>query len=599
MNIKRWQKISSLHLLPNLFNHKNPRVYAEAIQQLYQSEPLIIIGLPFITYALCMGLWDSVSHTNLIIWACSMTFLSVVRYPIYRKFILRQKNQSLNIWVKRHLIQSTILGILWGVETIFIISQTDTEGIMFWTIGLMGNYMVAIPILAYWLPSFIAYVFFGPLAISISFYIYQVPKYEFLIIFVYIATSLVIITVFQLHHLIMTSIKNRFENSDLIIQLRQEKNHAEQSDRSKSHFLATASHDLRQPLHAMGLYIYALNQLVMQPEQKKIIEKLQQSEKSLKKLLNALLDISTLDSGNQSCQQQAISCQTLMQSLVTEFQPQFYDKKTKFRVKFSQYRVLSDPTLLTRMLRNLLHNALRYAEGYQVLFSARKRANSILFQVWDPGIGIPQDKQQQIFEDFVQLHNHARQQEQGLGLGLSIVQRLSQMLQHPISLKSVEGQGSVFSITVNITYQTIAPNQTTIPTSPTPQQVLNKTVFLIDDQLDALDAMVLLLESFGCQVISAYSMQHLFKQINTQQLIQPDAIVTDYRLSERYTGIDVIKRLRQHYQSTVPALIITGDTSPEKLKLFQDSRIPILYKPVPPHRLRLFLQRVKTPPNHP
>lgn len=223
---------------------------------------------------------------------------------------------------------------------------------------------------------------------------------------------------------------------------------AERANQAKSRFLAAASHDLRQPFQAMRLFRAALSPYLTDPRADNVATKLDEAMNAGEQLLNILLDVSTLEAGIVTAKQTPISASELLARLAREFQPQVEARGLRFRVMARPALILTDQVLLERMLRNLLHNAVRYTETGGILIGARRRGDRLVFQVVDTGIGIPESQQDKVFEDFYQVGNASRDRSRGLGLGLSVVARMARLLDHPVGLSSRPGHGSVFSVSV-------------------------------------------------------------------------------------------------------------------------------------------------------
>lgn len=580
-----------MQFFPEIKTQKQQRIYSKAIQFLYQREPMVILVLPLFSALLCYGLWNSVAKPQLVIWESTIIFLSILRYFLYRAYLSLNPKKLALPWAYYHTLLSFIFGLAWVVPSYFFLEQMTEAGRSLWFIANLGNFIASAPLLSYWYPSFFAYISPYVLLITPMIYNFNIPEYQAFAFLIIITTLFSSILLYHTHCFLLDNISIRFQNLKLIKQLKIEKTTAEQADQTKTRFLATASHDLRQPLYALSLYSNLLKQKLDTDPQYELMSHLQQAELALNKLLDALLDISKFDAGQISVRKQSIDCFSFMQQLSIEFSPQFEHKNLNFRVRLKSANLHTDPILLARMLRNLLKNALRYTSKGGVLFCARQRTNHIEFQIWDTGSGIAKSQQKNIFEDFVQLHNAERQQQEGLGLGLSIVQRIAKLLAHPLQLKSHPNKGSIFSIQVPLSQQKPTPN------TPAPQQHNNHSyqfklhILLIEDQRDVLLATKLLLENWGCTVTTATHFEQIKIQLH-QHPVQPDVIISDYRLPSSTTGVEVIEYIRKFYQQTIPALIITGDTATTQLNILTASHIPVLHKPVQLVRLRTFLQRL-------
>jgi len=240
------------------------------------------------------------------------------------------------------------------------------------------------------------------------------------------------------------------ENHELQAALVQAREEAERANEAKSRFLAAASHDLRQPFQAMRLFRAALTPFLTEPRAAAVGAKLDEAMTAGEQLLTALLDVSTLEAGIVAPKPSRIAAHELVARLVREFQPQATAQGLRLKCHARRGEIVTDPVLLERMLRNLLHNAVRYTDRGGILIGTRRRGDRLVFQVWDTGIGIPADKQEKVFEDFFQIGNPGRDRSRGLGLGLSVVARTARLLGHEVTLASREGRGSVFSVSVKL-----------------------------------------------------------------------------------------------------------------------------------------------------
>jgi len=362
------------------------------------------------------------------------------------------------------------------------------------------------------------------------------------------------------------------------------------ANRAKSRFLAAASHDLRQPMHALGLFVTQLKNRIKEPENRHLTGRIEASVSALQGLLDALLDVSRLDAGAISVNLSNFPLARLLDRIDTAFAPEATERNLHFRVKQCQLSVQSDPILLERILINLVANALRYTERGGILVGCRKRSNRTRIEVWDTGIGIPVDHQDTIFQEFFQIGNIERDRAKGLGLGLSIAARLARLLGGRIELRSVPGRGSVFALEVPL-----APMATMDwPDSritPVRNDLKGTTVLIIDDDALVREAIAGLLEQWGCITVATGNGDEALAAMASLPNV-PDLVLCDYRLPKGETGDIVINRLREKAGPTLPAALITGDTALDKIRETQFSDIPLLHKPVQPARLRTLLQHL-------
>ncbi|QJE72332.1 PAS domain S-box protein [Aerophototrophica crusticola] len=363
--------------------------------------------------------------------------------------------------------------------------------------------------------------------------------------------------------------------------LQDAKEEAERANLSKTKFLAAASHDLRQPVQSLFLFAGALAEKLHGRPEGVLVEHLQKSAEALKRLLDGLLDISRLDSGVITPKVGRFALDPLLRQLAAEYCPRAAQKGLRLHVVPTRAWVRSDPSLLERMLRNLIENAIRYTDRGGILVGCRHRAGRVQVQVVDTGIGIPLNRQREIFEEFVQVSNSERDRDQGLGLGLAIVRRLSVLLAHPLILRSRPGRGSLFSLEV----PTVPAEIRIQPRPTTDGNTCRGTVMVVDDEAIILMGLATMLESWGYQVLAANSERQAIDRL-AQSDKPPDLILADYRLRDGKTGPDVIRSLFLLMGREVPALILTGDTDPARIAETERSGFGILHKPILARELR-------------
>lgn len=359
---------------------------------------------------------------------------------------------------------------------------------------------------------------------------------------------------------------------------------AEEANVAKTRFLAAASHDLRQPMQALAMFIAVLAGRPMDGEQMALVTRIQDSVTALEGLLNSLLDVSKLEAGLVVPHQAEFPVAAMMDRLAAEFEPLCAAAGLRLTVVPSKAVVRSDPALLERILRNLLNNAVRYTKTGRVLFGCRHMGKAVGFQVWDTGIGIPQAEIRNIFREFHQVGNLGRDRRQGLGLGLAIVERLAELLDHPVTVRSQEGKGSVFAVQV--------PQAVRVPTAVAPCQLQlglarkGASILVIDDEPDVRESLEMLLESWGHIVLSAASAEDALRRLPGWGRV-PDLVIADYRLQNGDTGGQAIARVEVHLRpvAKLPAIILTGDTAPERLQQAQALGHGLLHKPVQPDAL--------------
>jgi PAS domain S-box-containing protein len=385
--------------------------------------------------------------------------------------------------------------------------------------------------------------------------------------------------------------RKRFEE-----ELKRAKEEAERANIAKSKFLAAASHDLRQPIQAMVFFTTALSNEVKTPAAQPLLHDLRESLDGVNILLDSLLDVSRLDAGIVQPRITNFSLATLVNRIKAEFGPLAGDKKLALRVRPTTAVIRSDPTLLERIVQNLVANAIRYTDRGKVLVGFRSRGSTLRIEVWDTGIGIPSDRLGDIFEEFYQIGNLERDRSQGLGLGLSIVQRLAALLSHPVQVHSVLGKGSMFRIEVPLMGHHATAPRGLGPAGSPPDPGHKGTVIIIDDEAIILRGLKVVLEGWGYRVLIAAGEDEAMERLADLEQ-GPDIIIADYRLRAGRTGLQAIRHIRARYGNRpIPSVVITGDSAPERLREAEASGYHLMHKPVHPPKLQAVLEDYRTVP---
>lgn len=359
----------------------------------------------------------------------------------------------------------------------------------------------------------------------------------------------------------------------------------ELANAEKSHFFAMASHDLRQPLHALGLFVAQLRTPLKSGERTKMIEQIDATRKEMDEMFNSLLDISRLDAGILTPTITEFPIARLLQKIESAFDQATREKGLRLRVRRSGAWVRSDAMLLERILVNLVSNAVRYTLRGGIIVGCRRRGEMLRIEVLDTGPGIPEDQKQTIFGEFFQLPGPERDRCGGLGLGLAIVDRLRVLLHHQIDLASTVGRGSRFAILVPIAHERVTSTEPVDPTLPAAFAVEGKVVLVIADAPIVLEVTGGLLSKWGYSVCTAGSDEAALTRLAERQQ-RPDLIISDYHLASGKTGIRAIEQINAAFGSSIPAILISGDTAPEPLRDAKDRGYILLHKPVDPMRLR-------------
>lgn len=382
----------------------------------------------------------------------------------------------------------------------------------------------------------------------------------------------------------------RLEQSN--IDLIAAKENAERANLSKTRFLAAASHDVLQPLNAAHLSMSALADLQASDEGRKLVRQVERSLETMDDLLRTLLDISKLDAGVVRPDVTNVALEPLFSGLRSDFQPLAAKKGLALRFRPTALAVRSDRTLLSRILQNIVSNALRYTTKGGVLVGVRQRRGAVLIEVADTGCGIPEDQHQAIYEEFHRgpVAAHGDLSGGGLGLGLSIVRRMVDALEHTISFRSVVGRGTMFLLELPIGVAAKAETGATTAENERPRGygLFGTKVLLVDNDPHVLEAMRTLLERWQCDVRAAIGTDAALDQLGDTSWL-PDIILADQHLDQGELGSETVNQVRAYLQRNVPALIITADASEEMERIARATGVELMRKPVQPAQLRALL----------
>jgi len=360
------------------------------------------------------------------------------------------------------------------------------------------------------------------------------------------------------------------------------------ANQAKSRFLAAASHDLRQPMHALGLFVAQLNARVTDSESRHLADRIDAAVTALRGLLDALLDVSRLDAGVVTPALTDLQLADVLGRIEAAFDADAADRGLRFRVRPCRLAAHSDPVLLERILINLVANALRYTDHGGILVGCRCRGDRVRVEVWDTGVGIAPGEQMAIFQEFYQVGNIERDRRKGLGLGLAIASRLARLLGGRIDLRSVPGRGSMFAVELPAA-KVAAEGAHASAAAPESGRLRGALVLVIDDDTLARESIEGLLRQWECEVAGATDGAQALAVL-ARLPRPPGAIICDYRLPGEENGLEVIRRCRAQAMQEIPAALISGDTAPERLREARASGIPLLHKPAQPARLRALLE---------
>jgi len=564
------------------------RVRAAQIRSIYRNTPpgLLATSLALGGFTAVLAYIDAVSMQGAIV-----LLAVIVAQTIARLLLARTHRRSAEVdrywrdWARRFTIGAIVGGLTIGGGVAWIMStgRVDLQAISL----LMVCAFTSGAVIAFgaYLPAFIWFFVAASIGPMVWLIVHGGVLYTSLAVMYVIWFGAVIELARRTSASFTESVMLRFENLDLVENLQREKVAAEQANAAKSRFLAAASHDLRQPVHALSLFVAAMRPRKMDDEASELLDHIDDSVRAMSGLFNGLLDISRLDAGVVEASRGPVAVQPLLERVCRDFEVLAEAKGLRLVLHQCSVTVMSDALLLERIVRNIIANAVAYTDSGRIVVGCRRGREQLSIQVWDTGRGIPQQEQEHVFQEFYQLGNPERDRTKGVGLGLAIVRRLTQLLGHTLTVRSEIDKGSVFEIRAPYAdAAAIAAAQTGEFPSPFLAHGVG-LILVIDDEMAIQIAMKSLLESWGYEAITAGSCDEMLERIATHGKA-PRLIISDYRLRDNASGIDAIERLRSEYNDEIPGMLITGDTAADRLKEAQESGFLLLHKPVPNHRLR-------------
>lgn len=553
---------------------------------LYRDGPISLVANAGIGSLTALGLWDSLPRWQSTLWLAIVFAVSAARLALWLAF-RRTPTEAADpsTWGRRWALGSGAAGLTWGLGSflLFVPEALHYQLLLVFVLSCMAT--SAIFALATSVPALVMFqaAMLIPTALSLAIRGDAIHNVLAAMTVFYLGVTVTFGRRFNLT--VIESLQLRFANIGLVEELTLQKEEAERANAAKSRFLAAASHDLRQPVHALNLFVQSLRESTLPPAQRQLVGNISASVEAMGGLFDALLDISKLDAQVIRPDMRDFRIDYLLAILEPEYSSQARAKRLQLKMRGVRGAVVrSDPALLERILRNLLANAVNHTATGKILVGCRKRGALLRIEVWDTGPGIPESQREEIFQEFVQLGNPERDRRKGLGLGLAIVARLARLLDIRVGLRSEVSRGSMFSVEVPLGDSAV-PGAATMPESLPPATAGNALIVVVDDESAILEGMRTLLTGWGHEVIAASSRTQALHAL-AQAARVPGLIISDYRLREEENGLQVIEALREEFNAEIPAVLITGDTAPERLRDAQSSGFPLLHKPVQVPRLR-------------
>ena len=575
----------------------------EEVQTTFDFLPAALAGYVAGVGVVLMLFWALAPAALMLPWLAAFAAMGLARWWVGRRFRLAtpRSRQDWLDWQRRSNLGTAAAGALWGLTGWLFYGLGDAAQKTGLIVLVYTFVVAAVPVLSTQPRMFLAFVSlcFLPLVFRVAsagdLHGYQLAGELLLIIG--------LTTVLARYHrqALRRIIELKLQADGLLASLRVGKQaadaarrEAEVANRAKSKFFTAASHDLRQPLHAMGLFAEALRQRVHEPEVAHLVNSINESVDALEGLFSELLDITRIDSGGVEVAPRHFRVDDILRKLRLHFEPVAFEKGLALRLRGGRRAVLADPLLVERILRNLVSNALRYTNDGSVLVGCRQRGDKVLLQVWDTGVGIRAEQQAMIFEEFYQVPNTeavAPEQRRGLGLGLAIVKRLAGLMGAPLRLASTPGRGSVFTLELPVG-KAPGPQASALPgKGPLELTLKGRLIVIVEDEPAVRDGLEVLLKGWGASIESFDSVAGsvAWARASPPDQAVPHLLIVDYRLENGLNGVQAIQALRQRFGAGVPAIVVTGSTMIGHEREAQDNDFHVLTKPVLPNKLRAMI----------
>jgi signal transduction histidine kinase/CheY-like chemotaxis protein len=567
------------------------RARADQVATLYSQGHLTSVSMGLGALILCAVMWTQIAATTIVAFGALIALNQAWRAALVRAFTrMRPGVAAAPRWGGYWAIGSTLAGALWGAAAVAMFPESPAYQALL-IVCLFGAALGGLNLTAVYRPSFYGFVLpaLVPLIARVAWVGDQV--HWFIAGVMSVVLAFVVGFGHRLNDVLTRSLVIRYENVDLIAELKDRtrtavdaRAAAEAANRAKSQLLAAASHDLRQPLHALGLYVAALAARARDAEWRALVTHVESAAYALEIQFAQLLDLSRLDAGALVPERGDVGLSALFARVRSEFAPQAAARGLALRIAPTRLVVDSDAALLERIVGNLVANGIRYTHRGGVLVGARRCGARVAIDVVDTGIGIAAPHRQRIFEEFYRVRNDTPPSpaRQGMGLGLAIVRRFADLLGHQVVLDSQEGRGSRFRVLAPRVQraQGKRPRTTTPVLAPQDAQSwTNRLVAVVDDDAATLDAMQTLFATWGAGVACGETVESLIAALGEIERY-PDQIVADLRLADSRSGIDAVRRLRDELGMPTPAIIVSGDTGSAAEREARDAGLMLLPKPV-------------------
>ena len=545
---------------------------------------------------------DVAPRTLRVLWGVAFALVWLVRLWLALRYARDEPTTVAGLQQRLRTWQAGVLasGVLWGIAAWFFAPYGSGLHQLALVLVVYTFCVACVPILAPQFALFVLFVVlvFVPAIVRIALQHDVLSWQAAIVMAVAMAMTMLLGRNYRQSFESIVGLKLRTEA--LAVQLGAEKAvadaaraEAEVANRAKTQFFAAASHDLRQPLHAMGLFAEALRARSHDAEVAQLVNSINESVDALEGLFSELLDITKIDSGGVEVHPVDFELADIFRKVRLHFEPAAFEKGLELRIRGGDRVAFADPLLVERIVRNLVSNAIRYTIDGSVLVSCRRHGDRLLLQVWDTGPGIRADERERVFDEFYQVPGTRAvggEQKKGLGLGLAIVKRLADLMNAPLELRSQVGRGTVFTLQLPVGKAPRAAERALGSRAPTGVTLAGRTIVVVEDEPAVRQGLEVLLASWGATIVSLENLAATEAWAAAADAASPPALViADYRLEEGATGVAAIAAVRRRFGASVPAIVVTGSAMSGHEKDALEHDFHLLIKPVLPNKLRAMI----------
>lgn len=561
------------------------RILREQVDSMMRTSRSAAIGAFFIGLGFWTFAWYQTGHRGALLWAVLLHGCQFWRYAGYQRYLrtpdaARHPRQAGIDYSNALVVNATI----WGLAPWMFLPDDEPLVSALMMLVILGMSTGSIASLAPHRRALLSFPIPAILGLSSRMFWQGDAAHLFMgaaaLIYLYVNLAFGL----QQHRLLTEALRSRYEKEALARRLREQIDIAERASAERTRFFAAASHDLRQPLHSLGLFGSALATRLRGAPEEALARNLMSCVTALESSFNEMLDVSRLDAGVVQARMRPVALAAVFRALDRSFAAEAEGRGLALRLRARAHWVRTDPQLLERLLGNLVHNALKFTARGGVVVGARRRGGQVSIEVWDSGCGIEAGELPRVFEEFYQVGNRERDRAQGLGMGLAIVRRLAALLQLQVEVDSRPGRGTVFRVLAPAALPMAEP----APPQQTPPRawpvLQSARVLVIDDEEAVRASTAAVLRTAGVEVHladGAAAATSIACQLEAEEGARIDVVVCDFRLRNDEDGVSVVAGLRAALRRAVPAVLITGDTAPDRVQQARYSGLPVLYKPVP------------------